>query len=292
MSVHLHHVHLNVEDRERSTLFYTQHLAARRVKLNGAYDALHSTPMLILFDVKPTPVSKLPTALQHIGWGSTDTKAWYEAAHKQGVEPDTRGGLTVFTTEDTPMISEPGSGMSTAALLGGSAPACLPAVDPFAYMYVLGPDAERVEICSGANERVNHLHFTTPDLITTSHWYARFLGVGNPNATPILIYGFYLDDILIVIEEVGQASDYQPTDDHVLSHVAFSVSDLDVWLKRARDQNIQIVAQPAETNGFRSFFVRGPDGMLIELVQAAASKELCLNDASSLPPPIIPKDMK
>jgi catechol 2,3-dioxygenase-like lactoylglutathione lyase family enzyme len=138
------------------------------------------------------------------------------------------------------------------------------------------------------DERVHHLHFTTPDLTATSRWYARFLGAGNPNVTPLLIYGFYLDDIILVWEQVGQASDYKPTDDHVLSHVAFSVTDLDAWLKRARDQKIEIVAEPAQTHGFRSFFVRGPEGMLLELVQAAPSTELCLNDASTLPPPLIP----
>lgn len=290
MAAHLHHVHLKVSDRERALSFYEQHLAAQRVQLNGqAQTELHSTPMLLLFDVAKAPVSTLPTALQHIGWGSTDTKAWYDTAHAQGVAPDTRGGLSVFTTNDTPMIGDPGSGSSTSALLGATAPACLPQVDPFAYMYVLGADGERIEICSGANERVNHLHFTTPDLVATSHFYARFLGAGNPNATPILIYAFYLDEILFVFEQVGQASDYEPTDEHVISHVAFSVSDLDAWLKRARDQNVQIVSEPAETHGFRSFFVRGPDGMLIELVQAAASKELCLNNAATLPASTIPK---
>jgi catechol 2,3-dioxygenase-like lactoylglutathione lyase family enzyme len=61
----------------------------------------------------------------------------------------------------------------------------------------------------------------------------------------------------------------------VLAHVALSVSGLDMWRTRATDQQIEIVAQPAETHGFKSFFVRGPDGVLIELVEAAASKELC-----------------
>jgi hypothetical protein len=31
----------------------------------------------------------------------------------------------------------------------------------------------------------------------------------------------------------------------------------------------------AEVHGFKSFFVRGPDGMLIELVQAAPLADLC-----------------
>lgn len=44
---------------------------------------------------------------------------------------------------------------------------------------------------------------------------------------------------------------------------------------RAAEQQIEVVAQPATVHGFESFFVRGPDGLLIELVQAAPNAELC-----------------
>jgi catechol 2,3-dioxygenase-like lactoylglutathione lyase family enzyme len=44
---------------------------------------------------------------------------------------------------------------------------------------------------------------------------------------------------------------------------------------RVSEQNIEIVAEPAAAHGFRSFFVRGPDGLLIELVEAAKNPELC-----------------
>jgi catechol 2,3-dioxygenase-like lactoylglutathione lyase family enzyme len=288
MSIHFHHVHMKVADLDRTLSFYETHLKLQKIWLNGSTVALHANPGLILLDKSPAPVATLPTALQHIGWGSKDTGGWYEAAHAKGVAPDTRGGLTQFNTKDTPTIGEPGSGMTNAVLLALlGMPACLPIVDPFAYIYVLGPDQERIEMCSGIDERINHLHFTTADLMGTARWYQRFVGRAE-TASPIGLWGLYLDDVMFAFEQVGEAADYAPTDDHVLSHVAFSVSNLDAWLQRLRDQKVEIVSEPAVTLGFKSFFARGPDGMLLELVQASRSSELCMAGSSTVPPSRIP----
>jgi hypothetical protein len=53
------------------------------------------------------------------------------------------------------------------------------------------------------------------------------------------------------------------------------VTDLGAWRKRATDHKVEIVAEPAAADGFKSFFVRGPDGLLIKLVQATKLAELC-----------------
>jgi catechol 2,3-dioxygenase-like lactoylglutathione lyase family enzyme len=267
-TIHLHHVHMNVADREASAGFYEQHLAARRVRLNDVTEALHATPILLLLDESKTaPVGTLPTALQHVGWGSKDVGAWYEAAHAQGVEPDTRGS-TLFNTDTTPTIGEAGNDA-----LGLDEVSCLPPQDSFSYMYVLGPDSERIEVWTGEDLRVNHVHFTTANLAATTRWYQQFLGITDA-ATPGF-YTFLIDDIVFFFEPIGRSTDYRPTDDHALGHIAFSVTDLDPWLARAAEQQIEVVAQPAEVHGFESFFVRGPDGLLIELVQAAPNAELC-----------------
>ncbi|HKP57329.1 MAG TPA: VOC family protein [Polyangiales bacterium] len=271
MTIHLHHVHLNVADRERSFRFYEKFFAAKRVLLNGVTEALQVTPTLLLLDERTTPPdSALPTALQHMGWGSVDPGAWYTAAHMEGVEPDTRG-FSSFNTADTPTIGQPGSGAIIGLLPG--IPACFPVPDAVSYMYVLGPDRERIEVWSGADRRVNHLHFTTPDLTATVNWYQRLFG--RPITTPFLSYGMFVDDIVLFWEPIGERADYGITDDHPLGHVAFAVSDLSAWRKRVVDQGIELVSEPAAAHGFKSFFVRGPDGVLIELVQATPFAELC-----------------
>lgn len=274
MTVHLHHVHLNVTSRETTEQFYEQHLNAKRIKLNDTTEALHTTPVMLLMDETATaPDGNLPTALQHVGWGSLDVGAWYDTAHRAGVQPDTRAGFTLFNTNDTPTIGEKMAGGNPLTIFGMAPPACVPKADDFSYMYVLGPSMERIEVWSGADLRVNHVHFTTPDITATSTWYTNFLGL--PQNSNLNIYLVYVDDILFFFEPIGVASDYKPTDNHAIGHIAFSVTDLSAWLERARDQKVEVVAQPAASNGFMSFFVRGPDGMLIELVQAEPLKELC-----------------
>ncbi|HTU62649.1 MAG TPA: VOC family protein [Polyangiales bacterium] len=271
MTVHLHHVHLNVQNREASLQFYEKHLNAKRILLNGTTEALQTTPTLLLLDEHSSaPNGNLPTALQHMGWGTEDTAAWYEAAHARGLSPDTRG-FTLFNTHETPTVGEPGSGAIIA--LSGAVPACFPVPDVASYMYVLGPDQERIEVWSGAEGRVNHVHFTTADLAATSGWFQQFLGL--PSAVPLLSYQFFLDDILFFFEPIGAADDYENTDDHTLAHVAFAVASLDAWRARVTELQIEVVAEPAAAHGFSSFFVRGPDGLLIELVEAAKNPELC-----------------
>lgn len=271
MTVHLHHVHMNVADRERSAQFYQQFFKARRVRLNDVTEALHVVPTLLLLDQQASaPPSGLPTAFQHIGWGSADVGAWYTSALAAGVAPDTRGN-TLFNTAETPTIGEPGSGAFVALL--GNVPGCFPVPDVASYMYVLGPDRERIEVWSGVDQRVNHLHFTTPDLAATVNWYQRLLGM--PLSTPLFNHALFLDDLLFFFEPIGARDDYEPTDDHVLGHLALSVTDLEAWRKRVGELKIEVVSEPALVHGFRSFFIRGPDGMLIELVQAAPFAELC-----------------
>ena len=191
MGVHLHHVHLNVADRARSMGFYERFFGAQRVRLNGATDALRVAPTLLMFEETSGPINRLPTALQHVGFGSTDTVAWFEAAQAAGVEADTRGH-TAFNTHAAPTVGAPGSGALIRLL--AEPPECFPIPDVATYVYVLGPDGERIEVWSGVDDRVNHVHFTTADLAATAAWYQRFLGL--PERVPVGTYAFFLDAIL------------------------------------------------------------------------------------------------
>jgi catechol 2,3-dioxygenase-like lactoylglutathione lyase family enzyme len=62
----------------------------------------------------------------------------------------------------------------------------------------------------------------------------------------------------------------EPTRGHVLDHVAFSYRDVGPVLERMRAAGVEIVAAIAEQPryGFRSFFVTGPDGVLVEIVES------------------------
>jgi catechol 2,3-dioxygenase-like lactoylglutathione lyase family enzyme len=87
----------------------------------------------------------------------------------------------------------------------------------------------------------------------------------------------FVDDILFFFEQLGDETTHAPTDGHVLGHLAFAVPDLNAWRTWAEETGVSVVAEPAETHGFTSFFVRGPDGMLLELVEAEPAPGECLD---------------
>jgi len=151
LTIHLHHVHMNVTDRARSTAFYRDFFGAELALLNERTEALMAGPILLLLEeAEEPPSSALPTALQHVGWGSADPIAWFEDAHARGIQPDTRGHL-IFATNETPTPS--GTGEDFKTLLGIDFPACFTVNDEIAYVYVLGPDDERIELWPRAMSR-------------------------------------------------------------------------------------------------------------------------------------------
>ncbi|MDD9970464.1 MAG: VOC family protein [Myxococcales bacterium] len=263
-AIRLHHVHMNVTNRERSTSFYQEFFEAQPTNLAGS-TALQAGPYLLLFDeVADPPSYSLRSALQHVGFGSSDPIAWFEHASALGIEPDTRGE-TLLQTASTPTVT--GNPGGFAAALRISIPACFTLPDLVAYMYLIGPDEERVELWSGADAHINHLHFTTSDLSATMPFYERLLGIKAVPATLPNSSSFFLDDILFFFEQLGDASDHADTESHVLAHLGLAVTDLAAWRTRADEQGLELVQDIEEAHGFRSFFIRGPDGMLLELLE-------------------------
>ena len=67
--------------------------------------------------------------------------------------------------------------------------------------------------------------------------------------------------------EVG--STFPPTEGTSIDHVAFSVTDLKAAFALMERAGATIVHPPAKSAeyGFTSFFVRGPDGLLVEVVE-------------------------
>ena len=63
---------------------------------------------------------------------------------------------------------------------------------------------------------------------------------------------------------------FAPSDDTPIGHVAFSFADLAPVLERIDSMGVEVVSEVAkdEAHGFESIFVRGPDELLVELVQA------------------------
>jgi catechol 2,3-dioxygenase-like lactoylglutathione lyase family enzyme len=261
LGVRVHHVHLNVASAAEAIAYYTKFYGAEAVWLNDVALALWADPILLLLDEVDYPLSDtLEMGFEHVGLGVPDVVGWFEQASAQGVVADTRHGAL-----DTP-VSIPS--------VPGSSPFMDPEVDNFTFIYLRGPNHERIEVWSGLL-RFRHLHFLTPDIDATVAWYEALLDIAPllPSAADSLgtTNGISIEGVQMnFLAPWPEVEMLVPTDDRPVGHLALSVQNLDHWFERANATAIPIVSPPALTpHGFRSFFVRAPDQVLLEFVEAA-----------------------
>jgi catechol 2,3-dioxygenase-like lactoylglutathione lyase family enzyme len=248
--VRFHHVHLNVTDPAASRAFYTQFFDAEPVRLNGKADALWLAPMLFLLrQVAVAPNDALEMGLDHVGRGADDPVQWFDQVSKLGVMGDPRR-----------------DSQATPVQLGS-----------LTFIYVRGPNAERMEVYNIGTvvvpgheadaKQFQHVHFITPELDATPAWYSALLG--EPVNTNALGRDITVDRTSLFFINSPQPTANVATDDRPLGHIAFSVSDLGMLRDRAQALGLEVVAETKlAPEGFRSFFVRAPDQVLIELVEA------------------------
>jgi catechol 2,3-dioxygenase-like lactoylglutathione lyase family enzyme len=258
--VRVHHVHLNVKDARETSAFYAKFFDTKEVWLNERETALYADPILILMtEVDHELAEPLQMGLEHVGLGVLSPEMWYAERGPQGLMIDTRNGAPAVP-QSMPTIA-------------GSSPFLDPEVDTFAYVYVRGPNNERIEVWSGL-KRFRHVHFMTSDIDRTVDWYSKLLGIAPLAASAADGLGFgngiELDDAVQLFYASTPAIDmFVPTDDRPVSHIGFSVTALDRKFEQAQQLGITVVSPPALTeHGFRSFFLRGPQEVLLEFVEA------------------------
>jgi catechol 2,3-dioxygenase-like lactoylglutathione lyase family enzyme len=259
--VHFHHIHLNVTDPPRSLEFYQRIFGSVPVKFGGRTDALFTERSFILLNKAPTaPSAELDTGIWHLGWGGVDMPAEYTNLKSRGVE---------FQTGLTPLGSN-------------------------FFMYAFGPDKEVLEICcGGAHHLYNHIHLMSRDPQSTVRWYADHLGIswrppqppaaGAPPRPSAGIGGLRVDNIGMVVfpQQDSQpvnalwglnklVKEIQPTRGRVVDHIAFSFRHIEPIFTRLKQAGLEIVDPIAARPefGFKSFFVLGPDRVLVEIVEA------------------------
>ena len=253
---HFHHVHLNVTDPAATIAFYEKFFGANRVRYRDLSDALFTEKSFILLSrVSEPPPSNLGSTLWHIGWAGVDGQSEFDWRTAEGI-----GVQTPIT----------------------------PLGQNF-YMYFWGPDREVIEVYTGSrNHRFEHVHLLATDVDATIRWFVDNLGLAPRGPTrPYRSAGVFINTIrvdnvnLIVFgkpaadvprpawlpEEVGD--DFTPTEGSAIDHVGFSVQDLRPVYNRIVANGVEIVRPVAtsEEYGLTSFFVAGPDGLLVEIVE-------------------------
>ncbi len=272
-SASFHHVHINSVNPAASIKYYKKYFSGVDVKFRDVADALLTDRSFILFDkVEEAAPSELRSSIWHIGWGGVDGPSDYAWRDREGVE------------WETPI--QP---------LGN-----------LHFMYAYGPDKEVVEIWTGFHHhRFGHVHLMAEDINATREWYRTNLGLQGPSVNvpkpppfpddfeyvvgsgdPSIFRYMWTTQVqteavtLNIFSQPGPDPvpwwnyepivEFEPTKGRVIDHIAFSYRDLDAAYERMKAAGVDIVGPITEKEEFkmRSFFVNGPDNVLIELVEA------------------------
>lgn len=261
-AAHFHHVRLNVIDETKTIAFYKTYFGATEVNYRNKSRALFTERSFLLLDVVSNPPpSNGGTSLWHIGWSGVDGASEFEWRAADGIDVQ------------TPVMRP-----------------VLPGLDNKAeVMYFWGPDKELVEISTvNRNHRFEHVHLLASEINVATVWFESHLGLKPVHAQAIDFFGVMLnvvrvDNVDIVIfarptpdrdnqfaaKELWPAAGFRPTDGHVINHLAFSYSNLEPVFGRISKAGVPIVRglKVDPRHGHKSFFARGPDGLLLEIVQ-------------------------
>lgn len=242
-SPHYHHLHLNVTNPAETIKFYKSFLGAIEVEYRGIADALFTERSFILLTkvATPAPPSTPACILHHVGWAGVDGPNEYEWLKNQGIR---------FQTPVTPL-------------------------DEAHYMYFYGPDNELLEIYTGdKSHRFNHIHHVCTDINAAVQWYLNNLGLKarrpiEPNAKFNIIFTDNINIIFHPKPPLKEGKDFEPTEGHVIDHIAFSFRDIVPAYKRMERNGAKIVRPIKKDDmfGHRSFYVLGPEKVLIEIVE-------------------------
>lgn len=272
-SAAFHHVHLNSVDPDASIKYYKRFFSGVPVKFRGVSDALLTDRSFILYSkVEEPPAHELKSSIWHLGWGGVDGPSDYAWREREGVE---------FETPLMPLANQH-------------------------FMYAWGPDKEVVEVWTGFHHhRFGHVHLLAEDINATRDWYRTHLGLQGPSAQipkpppppedfkyevgsgdPSIFRYMWTTQVqtdAVTINIFGQPGpepvlwwsnepieEFEPTQGRVIDHIAFSYRDLDAAFERMKAAGVEIVEPIAERPEYdmRSFFVMGPDKVLIEIVEA------------------------
>lgn len=270
-SANFHHAHLNVVDVGKSIDFYEKIFGTPHVKFRGVSDAVLTDRSFFLFnEVEEAAPWEMTSGIYHLGFGGVNGPGEFEWRDKLGVRWQ-GGGLGTLGQEH--------------------------------FMYAFGPDNEVMEVWTGfRHNRFGHIHFFSDDVGAATKWYMDNLGIPGPSRIPPKppkapanwaeqaggSFRYLWMTQLKTNNDVAMNIFAKPTeetinwwgdapvgtlvrsDGRVIDHLAFSFRDIEPVLKHMKANGVEIVA-PIKLNKelkIKSFFVRGPDKVLIEVVEA------------------------
>ena len=113
----------------------------------------------------------------------------------------------------------------------------------------------------------SHVSFYVNDLIRSTNFYVQFLGfkvVERPNFDFDGIWLKNLNRVEIHLIS-GKKGEFIDSFGIRKNHIAFHVKNLQFWLLKAKELNIEYIGPKKRPDGIDQIFVKDPDGYWIEL---------------------------
>lgn len=300
-----HHLHLNSTNPDKAIDFYTRQFPSTSKTSWAGLPALKSpNNVLVVFTTVRTPPPTEPqTAIWHFGWHVTDVRSRMEEFKRRKdvrLLPlyTTDEGGTVFISSDAWPGADGVLGLTKAQIAGARAAGGQPAGGP-GFAYLQGPDNAIVEYQGNfPAERFNHVHLYQEDPFCAQLWYQKhLLGVGRVGVTlpaeaackvprapaptwPALekegtfrtpSAGVTFGDVALNWYARQGDRPLTSTKGHLADHIALSVTNLDLWLAKLRNEGVVIEEQPHTLGDTRTVMIAGPSREVIELVEISAS---------------------
>jgi lactoylglutathione lyase len=118
----------------------------------------------------------------------------------------------------------------------------------------------------------DHIHLRTPDVEATAQWFAQMLGaeiVRSPGRTDLQLGGA---KIFLAPVSDGDGVNPPPVTPHQgLDHFGLAVVDIDAVAAELKSKGVHFTTEPYTLRpGLRICFLRGPQGISIELLERDA----------------------
>lgn len=246
--VHFHHVHFNATDPDADRAFFEKYFSAPPVDFckDGSGNVLSRATMtergyFLYTKVNQPADPRLNTYLEHVGW----------------IHPDPAAELQRLVALEAPRF--PVGRAQCESAFNGEAPC------QNYWFYLLAPSGARIEVAKGpgpARMGFGHVHFVQGED------YSFFENISGGTFQNKAIDDVNHTDAALV-ESVLADEMVTETRGKPIDHIGYSSTDLEGERKRIMEMGIHIEEDISfkPEFGFRSFFVKSPKGIWVELVE-------------------------
>ena len=299
-----HHLHLQSVDPDAAIDFYTRQFPSTHKGSWGGHPALFSpNDVMLLFDkVDRPPTSEPQSAIWHFGWHVADSQATvrsFKSRPEVNMRPlytTDEGGSVLISSDTWPSVGNT-LGLTKAQIAEAREKGVQPTrKGGFAYMSG-GPEDALFEIAGDyPQERFNHVHMWHEQPFCALLWYKKHLNApvrqgfpdtdlnesncrvarGADRTWPALNRegmfrspraGVEFGDVVLTWYMNQGEKPLASSRGQMQDHIGLSVTDLDAWVDKLRDEGVTFLEGPYRFGETRAVMIEGPSREAIELVE-------------------------